>query len=88
MTKEIFFRKELFIKDMEKRRGTGETLLSELNGTYDWVNWLNGVNLFGRITGPMFKEKDSELYQTILFNPNKKQWETMYVEKRWLQWGD
>jgi len=88
MKKEIIFKKELFIKDMEKRRGAGETLFSEFDGRYEWANWLDGVNLFGKITGPIWKEKDSEVYQTTVYNPNKKQWETTYVEKRWLEWDD
>jgi hypothetical protein len=86
--KTIIFRKEIFINDMAKRRGPGETLLSELDGHYDWTNWLDGVNLAGKITGPVLRDGESIIYETVMFNPNEKKWEKIYLERRWLEWEE
>jgi hypothetical protein len=86
--KSIIFRKQIFLEDMIKRRGPSDTLLSELDGHYDWTNWLDGVELKGKINGPVVKESDSEIYETVMFNPYEKKWEKIYLERRWLEWEE
>lgn len=86
--KKVHFSKELFLSDMEKRRGASETLLSIFDGHYDWADWLDGIDLTGKITGPLIKERDMEIYETHMFNPQNKEWAKIYLEKRWLVWEE